>query len=234
MAQADSRLGPLVHRAVHHAAIVWLIGALQFVVVMGVVQLRWKTTYSLTGNVLSDLGNTQCGFWPTSSSHYVCSPWYLTFNVSLALFGLLVILGALLVRSAFPDRSSRSLGLGLLALAGAGSVGVGLFPENVHLDPHLGSALVAFVGGSLALVVLGVSMFRDTRWDGYRAYTLFSGLVGLIALLLYVAKLYVGLGPGGMERLIVAPLLLWMVVASIHLLRVPAYAPRILPKSPGV
>jgi len=234
MAQAESRLGPLVHRAVHHAAVVWIVGAVQFVVAMAVVQIHWKGTYSLTGNVISDLGNTACGYWPSSSTHSVCSPWYLLFNVSVILLGLLVILGVILIRTAFPDRPSRSVGLGLIALAGIGSVGVGLFPENVHLAFHSVCALITFVGANLGLIVLGFVMFRDTRWNGYRAYTLFSGLIGLVALLLFLAKLDGALGTGGMERLVVAPLLLWLVVASIHLLRVPTYAPRIVPRSPGV
>jgi hypothetical membrane protein len=93
------------------------------------------------------------------------------------------------------------------------------------------SALFAFIGANLGLVVLGFAMFRDTRWDGYRSYTLFSGIIGLVALILFVTKVFVGLGVGGMERLIVAPLLLWQIVVSIHLLRVPTYAPRIVPKS---
>jgi hypothetical membrane protein len=234
MAQAESRLGPLVHRAVHHAAIVWTIGSLQFIVAMAVVQLRWKGTYSLTGNVISDLGNTgACGFWPASSTHYVCSPWHDLFNASVIALGLLSILGVILVRTAFPARSSRSVGLGLLALSGIGAIGVGVFPENVNLSSHVVFALIAFAAGNLALVVLGFVMFRDTRWNGYRAYTLFSGLIGLIALALYVSKFYAGLGVGGMERLIVAPLLLWMIVASVHLLRISTYAPRILPRSSG-
>ncbi|HTP54018.1 MAG TPA: DUF998 domain-containing protein [Thermoplasmata archaeon] len=231
MESAEPRLGPLVHRSVHHAAVVWLVAAVQFVVAMAVVELKWTTPYSLSKNVISDLGNTGCGAWPNATSPYVCSPWHVVFNVSIVVLGLLVILGVLLIRSAFPDRSSRSVGLGLLVLAGAGAIGVGVSPENVNLHVHSIAALLAFAGGNVALIVLGFAMFRDTRWDGYRSYTLFSGLIGAVALILFVTKVYAGLGMGGMERLIVAPLLLWMVVVSVHLLRVAAYAPRIIPKS---
>ena len=68
-------------------------------------------------------------------------------------------------------------------------------------------------------------MFRDTRWDGFRAYTLLSGVVGLVALVLFATKTYAGLGVGGMERLIVAPVILWSLVVGIHLARIPTYAP---------
>ncbi|MFZ1022583.1 MAG: hypothetical protein WAN87_00405, partial [Thermoplasmata archaeon] len=53
----------------------------------------------------------------------------------------------------------------------------------------------------------------------------------LISLILYVAGswhwggLWASLGEGGIERLIVAPLLLWTIVVSTHLVRIPTFAP---------
>lgn len=231
MAAPEDRLGPLVHRAVHHGALLWLVGALQFVVAMIVVQLAWTghPAYSLANNVISDLGNTQCGPFPHPTSHDVCSPWHDVFNGSIVVLGLLTILGAILVRTGFPSRRSSSIGLGMIAIASVGSMGVGLSPENVDLTAHSVSALLAFVVGNLSLVVLGMAMFRDTRWDGFRAYTMISGVVGFVAAVLFVVKVYAGLGQGGMERLIVAPLVLWLIVASIHLLRIPQYAPKAIP-----
>ncbi|HLN51119.1 MAG TPA: DUF998 domain-containing protein [Thermoplasmata archaeon] len=228
-----ARLGPLVHRSVHHGAAVWVAAVVQFVLVMIVVQMMFTPSYSLSANVISDLGNTACGNWPSSTSHHVCSPWHDVFNISVIAFGLLIVLGAVLVKSAFPNRRSSSIGLGGLALSGIGAIGVGIFPENVNLGFHEVFAAIAFVIGNLALVVLGFAMFRDTRWDGYRAYTMFSGLFGLVAFLLYVTQVYLGLGPGGMERLVAAPLLVWAFVSGAHLLRVPAYARTVIPHSMG-
>jgi hypothetical membrane protein len=237
---ASERYGPLVHRSVHHGAIVALVGAVEFIAAMIVAQIGygssfdWGSSYSLRDNYISDLGATHCGSFVTgplgSGSHYACSPWYLVFNVSIVLLGLLLILAVILLRTAFPARRSRTIGLALLAIAGVGSIGVGLSPENVNITVHSLSALVAFLGSGLALVVLGFAMFRDTRWDGFRAYTVISGLVNLVALGLFFTQTYLGLGPGGMERLIVAPVLLWTIVIGIHLVRIPTFAPRILPK----
>lgn len=230
---APTRLGPLVRRAVHHGAAIWLVAVVQFVLAMIIVQLAWSGPpgYSLTGNHISDLGNTACGPWPSSTSPRVCSPWHDVFDGSAIVLGALVMLGAVLVRSAFPRRGSSTLGLALVALAGIGAIGVGASPENVHLGIHLLSSVIAFVGGSLALVVLGVAMLRDTRWDGYRLYTALSGLVGIVAFGLFEGHLDGALGGGGMERLIVAPILLWLAIASIHLLRVPQFAPHGIPTS---
>jgi hypothetical membrane protein len=222
--------GPLVHRSVHHAAILWLVGALQFLTAMIVTQFGWSNpSYSLAQNYISDLGAVHCG---TFGGHYVCSPWHLVFDVSVVLFGALLILGVLLIPTAFPTRRSRTIGLGLLVLAAFGAIGVGLSPEDVNLAVHETVALLAFAGGALALIVLGFAMFRDTRWDGYRGYTMLSGLFALVALILFVAKswqwggLWADLGDGGIERLIVAPILLWIAVVSIHLLRIRSFAPR--------
>jgi hypothetical membrane protein len=232
---APPRLGPLVHRVVHRGAVVWVIAAVQFVVAMGVVQAAWSAppTYSLLHNYISDLGNTGCGPWPSSTSARVCSPWHDVFNGSSIALGLLVVLGAVLVRSAFPRKGSSTVGLALLIVGGLGAVGVGLSPENVDLTVHSLSAALAFVLGNLSLIVLGFAMFRDTRWGGYRAYSMLSGLVGVIAFALFEAGHDLGLGVGGMERLIVAPLLLWLVVCSVHLLRVPQYAPSRIPGTSG-
>jgi hypothetical membrane protein len=231
MSTAGSRLGPLVHRAVHHAAALWMLASVQFVGAMIAVQLAWTghPGYSLSRNYISDLGITTCAHWPNASSAYLCSPWHDVFNASVIVLGLLVIVGAALARTAFPPRRSSTIGLALVAIGGVGAIGVGISPENVNLPVHEAVSLVAFVGGSLALIALAVAMFRDTRWDGYRAYTIFSGLIGLVATALFSDGVYAGLGPGGMERLIVAPLLLWLVVASAHLLRIRQFAPHALP-----
>ncbi len=228
------RLGPLVHRSVHHAALLWLVGAVQFVLGMGITQWAWDyyrgsgtPVYSLLTNYISDLGAVHCA---TYSGRYVCSPWHDVFNVSIVLLGLLLIFGALLIPTAFPRRTSSRIGIALLILSGLGAIGVGLSPEDVNLSVHTASALAAFLGGGLALVVLGFAMFRDTRWDGFRMYSILSGLVSLVALGLFVAKAWGALGAGGMERLIVAPIVLWAIVVAVHLLRVPTFAPSGLPK----
>jgi hypothetical membrane protein len=223
---SGERYGPLVHRAVRHGAILWILAVVVFLVGMIVTQIGYGSSYSLTANYISDLGATHCGTLSghTANNGYVCSPWHDVFNVSIIVMGLLLILGIALIRTGFPARSSRTVGLGLLAIAGLGAIGVGLSPEDVNLTVHTLSAATAFIAGNLALIVLGFAMFRDTRWDGYRTFSMLCGLVGLIALILFEAKTYGPLGVGGMERLIVAPILLWALVAGVHLVRIPTYA----------
>jgi hypothetical membrane protein len=236
MATDEPGAGPLVHRTVREAGVVWILAAVQFVVAMIVTQLGWSAAhpYSLKNNYISDLGNTACGYFPSGSTTYVCSPWHNVFNGSVTFLGLLVIFGALLVPTAFVARRIRTAGLALVLLAGVGAAGVGVFPENVNGTVHGLTSALAFVAGGLALLVLGVAMIGDRRWDGgYRPFSLVLGVVTLGAPALFLTGVDLGLGVGGMERLIVAPLLLWLVVASLHLLRLRAFAPRTVPGASG-
>jgi hypothetical membrane protein len=205
-----------------------VVAAVTFIVGNIITQIGYGSSYSLSQNYISDLGAVNCGVFGGSGSyqgHYACSPWHDVFNASIVIMGLFIILAVPLIRTAFPPRRSRTIGLGLLALAGLGSIGVGLSPEDVNITIHSLSATLAFLGGGLALLVLGFAMFRDTRWDGFRAFTILCGLVDLVALVLFLTKNYAGLGVGGMERLIVAPVLLWSIVVGLHLVRIPTYAP---------
>ncbi len=234
---SGERYGPLVHRRVHHGAILWIVGVVEFFVGMLVTQIGWdlkpgNPTYSLAHNYISDFGAVNCG---PLAGRYVCSPWHLVFDISIVVMGILLILGTFLLVSAFPPRATRTVGLALLIIGGLGSIGVGLSPEDVNLTVHTLSALAAFLASNVALVVLGIAMFRDTRWTGYRGFTVLCGLVGFVALLLFIAKawqwggFWSDWGVGGIERTIVAPVLLWALVAAIHLLRIRTYAPRLFP-----
>lgn len=239
MADSRDRYQPLVLRTVHYGAMLWIVGVVAFLAAQVIAQVAWDAhagnpTYSLTQNYISDYGAVHCGSF---DGHFVCSPLHDVFNASIVVMGLLLILGAVLLPTAFPARPSRKIGLGLLVVAAIGSIGVGLSPEDVNLTVHFVSAVLAFVGANLALLVLALVMFRDTRWDGYRGYTFLSGVIGFVALSLYGAKAYAwgGIwsdwGVGGMERLIVAPVLLWAVLVSVHLLRISSFAPRSRAKS---
>jgi hypothetical membrane protein len=206
--------GPLVRRSARLGGVLLGFGSLQFVVAMVVVQLYYPG-YSVTGNYVSDLGSSM-------------SPWAWLFNDSIRLLGLITILGTLLIRSAFARKTTAHLGLGALVVAGLGAIAVGTFPENStwpFSGIHSLVSLVTFVGSAVALLLLALAMSRDTRWQGMRAYTFLSGVVTLVALVLFASGRYLGLGPGGMERLLIAPILLWGIVVGVHLVRLAVYVP---------
>ena len=215
--------GPLVPRRAKDGAYI-LCGAILFWIAVNIVAqvvYPWAQ-YSLTANYISDLGGTA----------HSANPW--VFNIGTALFGLLVVLASLLLPTAFPPRRSSRVGLLLLAVAGAGTAGVGIFNEDLNGSVHALVALVAFLFDGLSLLLLAWAMRRDTRWaGGYRTFTLLMGLTDLVALALFATHNYLLLGVGGMERLIVAPGLLWGLVVATRLVRLPTFAARGLPGSMG-
>jgi len=206
--------GPLVRRSARLGGTLLIVGSVQFVVAMALVQLKYAG-YSDTANYISDLGSST-------------SPWAWMFNDSVRVLGVLGILGTILIRSAFASKTTAHVGLGALFVAELGAIAVGTFPEGSSwpfAGIHSVVSLVTFLGSAVALLFLALAMSRDTRWQGLRAYTFLSGVVTLVAVGLFVDGTYLGIGPGGMERIVVAPILLWAVLAGAHLARLPVYDP---------
>jgi hypothetical membrane protein len=210
--------GPLVRRSARLGGLLLVAGSIQFVAAMVVVQLFYPG-YSDTGNSISDLGGS-------------ASPWATVFNVSLRLLGIAGLIGTVLIRTAFASKTTTHIGLAALAIGSLGAIGVGLFPEGStwpFAGIHSLAELVTFLGSAFALLFLALAMSRDTRWQGVRLYTFVSGVVSLVAIGLYASGRYVGIGPGGVERLVVAPILLWGIVAGLHLARLSVYDPATTP-----
>jgi hypothetical membrane protein len=210
-------------RNARYAGVLFIFGTVEFLIGMAVAQIGYGPSYSISQNLLSDLGVTRCGL-VDSTGRYACSPWFVAFDAAVVLLGCLTIFGAIWVRRAFPAGPLSVAGLGLLALNGLGLLGAGLSPENVNDAAHTDFALLAFACGSVALIVLGVAMRASPLWKGVPAYSVASGLISGFSLLLFVGGSYLGLGLGGMERLVVAPVLLWLVVVGVRVVRIPPAA----------
>lgn len=152
--------------------------------------------YSTSRNHISDLG---VGPFPSD----------LLFNSAVFLFGLLGVIAAVLLYRGEGDRTFCAV----LAVAGAGAMGVGLFPENVPV-PHSLSALLAFAGSAVVAIL-------SYRVVGPRLGRIGAvlGTTSLVALVLFVSGLHLGLGGGGMERLVLYPSLIWLGAVSVILMR---------------
>jgi hypothetical membrane protein len=183
-----------------------LIGSVQFVALMAVEELLIPGFSPLT-NTISDLG----------SDRITSYDWM--FNGSVIAIGLFTLLGVGGVHAVL-RRSERSpVGAYLLALSGIGAIGVGLFPET-HPGPyHTIFAFLAFAMANTALIVLGGSFSGDREWGSYALYSGGSGIVGWVALLLFAIGRYGPLDQGGMERLIVVPVLLWAIIVGARMAR---------------
>ncbi len=214
----------LVPRTVRGGAYLLIFGALQFIAGMILVQSQYSG-YSLRDNYISDLGGAS-------------SPWALVFDGSVIILGICAIFGILIVWSAFEPGRARGVGLTFVLIGGIGAVGVGVFPETTPVlngGMHTIVSFIAFSGAGIGITAASFSMGGSSRWSAQRPLTLACGVVTLLALVLFSlgqstsssvnSPFYLDLGWGGMERLIVAPVLLWAIVEGIVIARMPRFAP---------
>ncbi|MBW4061021.1 DUF998 domain-containing protein [Candidatus Saccharibacteria bacterium] len=187
-------LGPLL----------WIL-SVQYFVNQIIVARAVTVPFSLTANTISDLGATSCGL---QAGRMVCSPLHSLMNSSFIALGITMALGAVLLYHEFKATHATGFGFGALAVAGVGTLIVGLSPENVNTGLHQFGAALPFLLGNLGVAVLGFALVLPR---GARLFTITSGIVPLVALTLYVLGIYLGLGIGGMERVVAYPQTIWLI-----------------------
>ena len=190
----------------------WITSAQYFITQLAVAG-QWTQSYSIAHNTISDLGNTICGVY---DSRYVCSPAHAWMDASFIVLGLTMMAGSGLIYQEFRERRGSAPGFSGMALAGFGTVLVGLFPENTIGSLHFFGALLPFLIGNLAMIILGASLSLPRV---LKLYTILSGAVSLIALVGFETHTYIGLGSGGMERIVAYPQTLWLIVFGLYMSR---------------
>jgi hypothetical membrane protein len=131
-------------------------------------------------------------------------------NTSLILLGLGMVIGSLFLYAKL--RRSR-VGFSLMAIAGIGAILVGIFPEDSIYWAHIVGQDFAFVFGNISLIVFGFTL-RFPRW--FKWYSIASGSVALVALVLFLSHNRFFLGLGGMERVVAYPLIIWLIVTGVY------------------
>lgn len=189
---------------------IWIL-SVQYFVIQIIVAFAYKTTYSLRFNTISDLGNSACSIY---SGRYVCSPLHNLMNVSFILLGLIMASGSLLIYQEFKKDRATLIGFSFTAVAGLGTLIVGFFPENTISFLHTFGASLPFLLGNVALVIFSVSLAIPKL---FRYYTFLSGILALIALIFFYTGHYLGLGIGGMERIVAYPQTLWLIVFGVYI-----------------
>lgn len=167
------------------AGVLMVIGSVQFLLILVIAEALYPG-YSVSTNYISDLG---------------VGPVALLFNSSVFLLGILILAGAYFVHRTF----GFTLFSVLLILTGIGAVGVGLFPEDAGII-HAVFSLITFVFGGISAIVS-----YKVQNSPFSYFSVLLGVLSLVALALLAFGTYLGLGPGGMERMIAHPVLLWGV-----------------------
>ena len=171
-----------------------LLGGLEFLFLVHLSEFLYPG-YSVSDNYISDLG-----IGPMLPS--------VVFTIAVILFGLMALRAAVLLRQTLKE---SKLWL-ILVLTGIGALGVGVFNEDYPIIPRP-SALLAFFFGNLAALY----SYRLVRPPLSFVFALL-GLIGLSALGLYGGGIYLGLGIGGMERMILYPAMFWAIGFGAYLL----------------
>jgi hypothetical membrane protein len=205
------RLGPVLY-----------IAGIQYFVVQFIVALQWVPSYSLSGDTISDLGNTACGTW---NGRYVCSPLHGLMNWSFVGLGITMTLGSVLISRYSATGWALKAAFAMMAISGVGVMVVGFYPENTVSALHGLGAAIPFVLGNASLIILALS-FRMPAL--LRSYTFLSGVIALLGLVVYASGHYLGLGEGGIERVVAYPQTVCLSVLGFYLVTRSA-APRTVP-----
>ncbi|MDQ2874772.1 MAG: DUF998 domain-containing protein [Actinomycetota bacterium] len=195
------KLGPLLYLA-----------SIQYFAAQLLAGLFWLTPYSVSRDTISDLGNTACGTW---NGRYVCSPLHGLMNGSFIVLGITMILGSALTFRHFASGRAAAAGFAAIAVSGLGVVMVGLFPENSVPALHGLGAAAPFVLGNVALFVLGLALEVPAV---LRGYLFLSGIVAILGLAAYASSHYLGLGEGGIERVVAYPQTICLTVLGCYLI----------------
>ena len=84
-------------------------------------------------------------------------------NFAFVALGLLMAAGAPLIHQEFRERRLAVLGFCGMAIAGLGTVFVGVFPENVNNTLHVIGAAGPFLVGNVALIILSCTLTMSMR-----------------------------------------------------------------------
>ena len=198
----------MLHPDGKNAGVLFFVAVTQFVLCFIVAEALYPG-YSVSDNYISDLG-----VGPSSS----------IFNSSIFILGLLSMIGAYFL----PRKADFRILTVLLALMAVGAMGAGVFTKDFTTIHGAVSSMAFMFGGlsavasfkvvkmplSVISVILGVTTLG--------ALTLFAG--GLLTSGAFssveapVSDLFLGIGPGGMERMIVYPALIWLAGFSGQLI----------------
>jgi hypothetical membrane protein len=190
------------------AGAIFLIAAAQFFLCIIIAEATYPG-YTVSGNYISDLG---------------IGPSAIIFNSSVFLLGLLVLLGTYFLRHT-PNFKTENILLLIMALA---AMGVGIFTKDFTLAHGAVSSAAFFCAGlaaffsfqvlkkplSIISIILGAMTL--TALALFSAGIITSG--SITSDIAYDNSFYLGLGPGGMERMTVYPALIWLTGFGAHLI----------------
>ncbi len=179
----------------------------QFILCLAIAEALYPG-YSLSDQYISDLGT---------------GPSAIVFNSSIFILGMLLVIGTYLLRHS-PELKTVNILLFLMAIA---AMGVGIFTSHFPVA-HCTAASTAFFFSGLSAMASAKVLKKPLSLIGIILGAMTLGALGLYSAgiitsgsltssIAYDSDFYLGLGPGGMEHMIVYPALMWLAWFSGHL-----------------
>ncbi len=182
------------------AGVLFFVAVTQFILGL-VIAEAFYPGYSLSENYVSDLG---------------VGPSSIIFNSSVFLLGLLLVFGTYFLRHISDLKTVNRL----LFLMAIGAMGVGVVTKDFTVAHGVVSSVAFFFSGlsaiasakvlkkplSLISIVLGAMTLGAL---GFFSIGMVTG-GSLTSNIAFDSNFYLGLGPGGMERMIIYPSLMWL------------------------
>jgi hypothetical membrane protein len=197
----------------------WLVQPL-YVVVELLVAAGASAAYSLRDDTISALGQLTCAPGHSGSALVVCSPRHIVLDVAFVVFGVLRVLGALLLRPSLAPGSARTAATALWVVSGSCSAAVGFVPVDQHPGLHTLVAAPVFVLQPPAVVATALALRRTH--GAVHPWVVSSGFAVGALTLAAAAAFGVRLGEqtwvGGLERLALWPAYLWLGAVGAGLL----------------
>ena len=189
------------------AGALFFIAVTQFILCITIAEARYPG-YSISENYVSDLG---------------VGPSAIIFNSSVFLLGMLLFAGTYFLRH-LPEFKTADRLLFLMAI---GAMGVGVITKDYTIAHGAVSSMAFFFGG-LAAIVSARTLKKPFSLIGIVLGAMTLGALGLFSLgiitsgsitsnIAYDSRFYLGLGSGGMERMIIYPALIWLAGFSGYL-----------------
>jgi hypothetical membrane protein len=174
---------------------------------MVIIESLLRPGYSQLFNFVSDLG---------------VGPLAIIQNINFVVFGILSLIFSLGFIKCLPNPKSRSIKAGswFMILFSIGVLLAGIFPENfMSQNPHnlvSSTAFIAIIAAQL-LIWKGLTNDSDKIWGKYRTYTLISGILSLILVILLKVSISYGIYPGLFQRAFLLVPWIWIGVSGVKL-----------------
>jgi hypothetical membrane protein len=182
------------------AGALFFIAVTQFILGLAIAEALYPG-YSLSKNYVSDLG---------------VGPSSIIFNSSVFLLGLLLVFGTYFLRHISDLKTVNRL----LFLMAIGTMGVGVITKDFTVA-HGAVSSVAFFFSGLSAIASAKALKKPLSLISIVLGAMTLGALGLFSIgmitggsltsnIAYDSNFYLGLGPGGMERMIIYPSLMWL------------------------